>query len=151
MKAILTTLPLLLFVSGTAFAACPPQDQLPDNTVCIAWQAPTENVDGSPIPASGPGSIASYAAQFGNASRNYTETLFIADETARDFTTPVGSITITRPPAGGDVDVFIAMTATNTEGETSAFSNEVVRTLTFPVPVPGAPTLQEAIINIVIQ
>jgi len=141
---------LLLFAANFAYA-CP--DPMPDNTMCIRWQAPTENVDGSTIPASGVGSLASYRVFYSLTQGQYNvgDSIIVNDPAQTELTTPVdGTITITRPPGGGDVVVYVVMTATNTEAEVSQYSNTVAMTVTFPVPVPGEPVILEAIINVIV-
>ena len=72
---------LLCFISSPAFAVCP--DPAPDDSICVSWQAPTENVDGSGIPASGPGSIDSYRLFWSQTvgSFNVVDSVLISDPT----------------------------------------------------------------------
>lgn len=141
---------LLCLLAFPAFADCPDQADLPLNSVCVEWQAPTENVDGSPVPDTGPGSIAQYRLFWSTTvgSYNVADSILINDPTLREFTTAEGTISIPRPPAGGDVDLFLVMTAINTETEESAYSNTVGRVITFPAPVPGEPTILDVILRI---
>ena len=137
----------ILFGAPEAWADCPDQSALPANSVCVEWQAPTQNVDNSPIPVTGPGSIASYTLYWGFSAGDFdsSRSLVISDPDLREFT---GTISIPRPPGGGDVDVFLVLTATNTTSEESAYSNQVARVITFPAPVTGEPTILDVIINI---
>ena len=142
---------VFLFAATTVYADCP--DPAPDLTICIEWEAPTENVDGSTIPASGPGSLASYrifwsltAGQF-----NVADSVLVTDPSLREFTTVEGAITVPRPPAGGQVDLFIVMTAINTESEESSYSNTVAKVLNFPPPVPGNPTILDVTVPLIIS
>ena len=141
---------LLYLLALPAFAECPEQADLPPNSVCVEWQAPTQNVDGSSIPASGPGSIASYRLFWSTTVGRYNvaDSVLIDDPALREFTTTAGTISIPRPPEGGDVDLFLVMTATNTTDEESSYSNTVARVINFPPPVPGEPTILDVILRI---
>ena len=133
-----------------AFAEC--ADPAPDLTICIEWQAPTENVDGSSIPASGPGSIAQYRIFYSTTpgSFNIADSILVTDPTLREFTTAEGAITIARPTDGFTQDLFVVMTAINTETEESAYSNTVARELRWPIPTPGVPTIMEITVPLII-
>lgn len=141
---------LFCLLALPAYAECPDQASLPPNSVCIEWQAPTENVDGSTIPASGPGSLASYRLFWSTTAGSYNvaDSVLITDPTLREFTTGAGTISLPVPPGGGDVDLFLVMTAINTETEESSYSNTVGRVINFPAPVPSEPTILDVIINI---
>ena len=93
----------------------------------LEWEAPTENVDGSPLT-----DLAGFQAYWGTSPRDYNVgTQYIADETATS--------TVLDVPPG---DYYVAMTAWDSDGNQSAYSNEVFRTVAgTPQPVPGAATL----------
>lgn len=147
MKYLLLALALF---SAPAFAACPPEGELPPNTICVGWQHPTENVDGSPIPDSGPQALQSFRIFYSTTEGEFNigESLVVTDPTATEAIGAIGSIPIVVPPNGGRVDLYIVMTATNNLAETSQYSNTIMRSIDFPPPVPGAPVLQEVLINI---
>ena len=79
--------------------------------LALNWQAPTENVDGTPLT-----DLASYRIYYGEGSRNYFETVNVADPAAlmHSFTLISGSY-------------YVAMTAIDVDGNESAFSNEVLK------------------------
>ncbi len=79
--------------------------------LALNWQAPTENVDGTPLT-----DLASYRIYYGEGSRNYSETVNVADPAAvtHSFTLISGSY-------------YVAMTAIDIDGNESAFSNEVLK------------------------
>lgn len=79
--------------------------------VILEWEPPTENVDGSPLT-----DLAGYRIYYGEMSGNYTDELPVDDATATAYqlTLPSGSY-------------FFAMTALDSVGNESAFSNEVFR------------------------
>lgn len=144
MRYVLAT--ILALVGSAAYGACP--DPLPDNTVCLTWQAPTENVDGSPLT-----DLAGYNVYYGSESRTYEDPIPIESATATDATLFSGEVSIVSPgPQGGDVEVYFAMTALDEEGNESAFSNEVLKTVNFPDALPpGVPTVLEVLINVSVQ
>ncbi len=82
-----------------------------NGTATLNWQAPTENVDGSPLT-----DLAGYRVYYGEASRNYTEMRDVADAGAT-------SVRLTLPSG----DYYVAMTALDAEGNESAYSNEVLK------------------------
>lgn len=81
--------------------------------VGLSWQAPTENVDGSPLE-----DLAGYKIYYGSESRSYTDQVQVnsPSTTTQDVTLASGSY-------------YFAMTALDVEGNESAYSNEVVRTV----------------------
>ena len=83
------------------------------DTVTLDWQPPTENVDGSPLM-----DLAGYRIYYGTASRDYTEVVAIDSgaATSHSLVLPSGSY-------------YFAMTAIDGEGNESAYSNEVVKTV----------------------
>ena len=142
------------------------------NTVCLTWQAPTENVDGSLLT-----DLAGFevywdfqAFSVGDPARMVD----IPDPEEDTLNQATGVLQIPAPPGGGPVDIFFRMTAYNTGfipdagtncaenpdddandpgnpvncRETSALSNQVAKTIVFPAPVPGEPTIIDVIINI---
>jgi hypothetical protein len=111
---------LLLLVAPAAFAA--------DAT--ITWQHPTRNVDGSTIPTTGAGSVASTRLQYGSCS-------------GTAFGTLLGELAVPGPATTAAVTALAAGTTVcfraysrNTYGEESGASNVVLRTIPAPVPLP---------------
>lgn len=79
--------------------------------VTVEWQPPTENVDGSPLT-----DLDGFRIYYGELSGAYTDQVAVADGglTRYDLTLPSGSY-------------YVAMTALDTDGNESAYSNEVVK------------------------
>ena len=77
----------------------------------ISWQAPTENVDGSPLT-----DLGGYTIYYGETSGNYTDEVSVNNPNATSF-----SVTL----ASGQY--YVAMTATDVDGNESAMSNEVLK------------------------
>jgi hypothetical protein len=76
----------------------------------LRWQAPTQNVDGSALTG-----LAGYRVYYGSISRSYTDQRSLAATATRiDVQLTAGTY-------------YFAMTAIDTEGNESAYSNEVVR------------------------
>jgi len=80
--------------------------------VNITWQAPSQNVDGTPLT-----DLAGFRIYYGEESRAYTRSLSVDDAAAvsHALTLSTGSY-------------FVAMTAVDDGGNESAFSNEVLKT-----------------------
>ncbi len=78
----------------------------------LTWVAPTENVDGSALT-----DLAGYKIYYGTQSGNYSESVDVSDPgaTQHDLTVTMGTY-------------YLAMTALDTDGNESAYSNEVVKT-----------------------
>lgn len=121
---------LLIIGATRAFAA----------DVAVTWTQPATNTDGSAIPATGPGSIASNRVEWGTCTGtapNYT------------FGTAAGSQTI--PAATSYLVTGLApatycfrVTALNTYGSESAVSNVAQRAVAAPIPNP--PIVTQAVI-----
>lgn len=84
-----------------------------NGTVALSWQAPTENVDGSPLT-----DLDRYRIYYGVSSRSYDQSVEVTSAGASSH-----SLTL---PSG---DYFFAMTAVDADGNESAYSNEVVKTV----------------------
>ncbi|MBI5507290.1 MAG: fibronectin type III domain-containing protein [Deltaproteobacteria bacterium] len=80
---------------------------LPPNKTALKWDPPTTNTDGTPCT-----DLAGYKLYFGDQSRTYTTTIDVGNRT---------TFTIFDLPAGVH---FFAVTAYNTAGAESDFSNE---------------------------
>lgn len=136
---------LLCLLAPAAFAACP--DPVPENTVCLEWQAPTQNVDGTPLT-----DLDGFQIYWSLTLGDWVPVrmIDIPDEGLTEFTSPATPINIPSPgPGGGDVDVFFVMTAYDADGNVSAFSNSVGKVVTFPdSQPPGEPTILNVIINV---
>jgi hypothetical protein len=78
----------------------------------LRWQAPTENVDGTPLT-----DLAGYRVYYGVASRNYSDTAEVddADTTSIDLQVGAGSY-------------YVALTALDADGNESGYSNEILKT-----------------------
>lgn len=103
-------------------------------TTTLRWQAPTQNVDGSPLT-----DLAGYRIYYGLESRNYTGMIDTVDGSATNwsFSIPVSDVS--------QIQWYFAMTALNADGDESAYSNEVLKTLTITVvnnAPPDAPFLE---------
>lgn len=81
--------------------------------VTLSWQAPSENVDGTPL-----SDLAGYRIYYGSDSRNYSDEVAIDGSgiTSQDVLLASGSY-------------YFAMTALDADGNESAYSNEVVKTV----------------------
>ena len=77
----------------------------------ISWQAPTENVDGSPLT-----DLSGYTIYYGQNPGDYTEQVDVNNANATNY-----SVTL----AAGEY--YVAMTALDLEGNESALSNEVIK------------------------
>ena len=84
-----------------------------NGSINLSWAAPTENVDGTPLT-----DLAGYRVYFGNRPRAYDE--------SREVTDPSATSTTIALPSG---DYYVAMTALDQEGNESAYSNEVLKTV----------------------
>lgn len=97
-------------------------------TIDLQWVAPTQNIDGSPLT-----DLVGYKAYWGDTSRQYVDSVDV-DAEGQNATIHV---TLTQT---GQTAVFAAMTAINSLGQESEYSNEVTKTVTLTVNVPpGAP------------
>jgi hypothetical protein len=79
--------------------------------VTVNWQPPAENVDGSALD-----DLAGYRIHYGSSSRSYHGQVSVADAGATEHALELES-----------GSYYIAMTALNSRGEESGYSNEVVR------------------------
>jgi hypothetical protein len=78
-------------------------------TINLAWDAPTTNVDGSPLT-----DLAGYKVNVGTAPRTYNGSIDVGNVTAYPLTgLPTGQT------------YYIAVTAYDTSGNESTYSNEV--------------------------
>ena len=78
-------------------------------TYHLSWQAPTENVDGTPV-----AEIIEYRLHQGSSSRDYQEIVAVpGSQTEATATAEVGPI-------------YVAITAVDIHGQESSFSNEVL-------------------------
>jgi hypothetical protein len=82
-------------------------------SVTLSWQAPAENVDGTPLT-----DLAGYEIYYGQESRNYYDSVYVDGRSTT-------SKTLQLPPGS----YYFAMTAWDVEGNESAYSNEVIKTV----------------------
>ena len=82
-------------------------------TARLSWTAPTQNVDGSALT-----DLASFKVYYGNASRSYTQSLTINSATTTQWTLSLTPGTW-----------YFAITATDSGGHESAYSNEATKTV----------------------
>lgn len=117
---------LLFFVLGFAsFGAAAAETTL-------NWQAPTQNTDGTPLT-----DLAGYRVYFGYATRDYVVSADVNDPnaTTATVTVPLGLVP-------GDNYIFIAMTAIDSQGNESAYSNEITRIINVVDDIaPNAPVI----------
>lgn len=117
--AFLVLVALVLLVVVPAFAA----------DVTVTWTPPTQNTDGSAIPASGPGSLTSTRVEWGSC----VGTAFGTTAGERTVNAPAATTTITGLAPG--THCFRAY-ARNTYGVESLASGVASRTLAAPTPNP---------------
>lgn len=79
----------------------------------IRWRPPTRNVDGSPLT-----DLAGYVIHWGFESSNYTDSFRLESPSATEWTFAL-------PPG----NYYVAMTAFDSEGNVSTFSNEILKTI----------------------
>jgi len=79
----------------------------------LRWQAPTENVDGSPLT-----DLAGFNVYWGSSSRNYTGSHPITSAAVTEWEATV---------AAGSY--YFAVTALDSEDNESAYSNEVLKAI----------------------
>lgn len=98
-----------LFIAIACMASCPAA------AFQVCWEAPTENIDGTPLT-----DLMGYVIYFGTASRNYDRqrTLFI------ERPWPLNDCYNVRTSAGV---YYVAMTAFDVDNNESAYSNEVLK------------------------
>ncbi len=82
-----------------------------NGAVTLAWQAPTENVDGTPLT-----DLGGYRIYYGDTSRSYTESVEVTEPGADSYALTLSS-----------GQYYFAMTAVDADGNESAYSNEVVK------------------------
>lgn len=128
------TLLLLLLLPLTAAAQQAPLFEI-TGTTTLRWQAPTQNVDGTPLE-----DLCCYKIYWGEQSRNYTQELDVPDGTStnRSFSFPLNS--------EGQTNWYFAMTALDDDGNESAYSNEILKIVTVTVTdnrPPAPPVLDE--------
>lgn len=99
----------------------------------LNWQAPTQNVDGSPLT-----DLAGYLVYFGSSSRSYLGNVAIQDPAATSATVSFAADWL----VPGENRIFIAMTALDDDGNESPYSNEISRLVTVTDDVaPGSPII----------
>jgi hypothetical protein len=102
-----------LSCSGTGGNAVQMVSVSASGEVSISWVKPNENVDGTPLT-----DLARYRIYYGTESRSYS-----------------GSVEVTNPGAtshsftAGSGEYFVSMTAVDMDGNESAFSNEILRSV----------------------
>lgn len=84
-----------------------------NGTVTLNWQAPTQNVDGTPLT-----DLAGYRIHYGTTSRSYTQSVAVGTSGATSHALQLPSGTY-----------YFAMTALDAQGNESAYSNEVIKSV----------------------
>ena len=84
-----------------------------NDSVTLNWQAPAQNVDGTPLT-----DLAGYRIYYGQQSRNYSESVPINGTSRTDYSLNLSS-----------GDYYFAMTAIDADGNESGYSNEVLKTV----------------------
>lgn len=102
-----------LSCTGTGGSALAMVSVSVNGTITLDWVAPTENVDGTALT-----DLAGYRVYWGAATRSYTD--------MTDITSPDATTTTLTLPSG---DYHVSMTALDEEGNESAYSNEVIKTV----------------------
>lgn len=82
-------------------------------SVNLAWQPPAENEDGSPLT-----DLSGYRIYYGSFSRDYNDSIVVNDADATEWDVELTS-----------GEYYIAMTAFDVQGNESAYSNEIVRSI----------------------
>lgn len=115
---------LLLLLSLSATAA----------TVQLTWTPSTTNVDGSSIPATGSGSLTHYTLQYGSCGG--TAPNYVFGTAAGQVNIPAPSATYTTADIFGPGLHCFRLSATNTFGQVSAYTNAASKNITPPIPNP---------------
>ena len=119
---------VVLFMSTTVAA-----DVVISGPITLKWQAPTTNASGAPLT-----DLAGYKIYHSFISGQYTAPpIEVDDQTALSWSFSL--------PLNETTDIFFVMTAVNTSGAESVFSNEVKKTVTITVTddsPPAAPVLE---------
>lgn len=120
----------LLIVAFMLLAA--PSYGAMDVEIPLNWEAPTENVDGTPLT-----DLAGYNIYYGFGSNNYTQSMagISASSTNQNLNVP---------GVESGSSIYIAMTAYDFDGNESTFSNQVIAGPFSEVDAlaPGAPMIQ---------
>lgn len=111
----------LLAIASVALAA----------TLNFSWTAPTENTDGSPVPASGAGSITEYVVTYGPCNASRTQLASITGTLTR----AAPNLTVISPDMAPGTWCGYAQ-AKNTYGEVSDPSNVAFKVIAAPKPKP---------------
>jgi hypothetical protein len=128
---------LALILFGSADVLAQQASFTATGTMPLSWQAPTENVDGTPLT-----DLAGYKVYVGPSSRNYDQIIDVTDPAA---TTATVQITVTDLVT----EFYVAMTALDADGNESGYSNEVLKTVTVRIDSdPNAPVLMNFDITI---
>ena len=130
---------IAIFVAPLAFAQPAPLYTITGDTT-IRWVPPTENVDGTPLT-----DLAGYRVYWGeDAGGPYPNQMDISDGSLTS-----SPVTFTLDHAG-QVTWYFVMTAIDTDGNESAYSNEVAKTITVTITdnrPPAPPTQLEVDMN----
>lgn len=115
---------LALLASGSAFAQPTPQ---PTFTVTLTWTPPTKNTDGSNLT-----DLSRYKVYWGTVSGVYPNSVQI--------TAPASSNILTNQSLNCNTDYFFVVTAVNSVGSESAYSNVATKKTPVCSTIPGAPS-----------
>lgn len=139
---------VLLFFPALSWA-CP--DPLPEDTICLGWQPPAQDVDGNPITTA---DLSGYRIYLDDqpipdtADLSTLAVIAVDDPLAVEHIPPTDALESFRPARGGQVELYARMTALDDEPSESGLSNQrgPIPVL-FSIPDPGPPTLIEVLIS----
>ena len=133
---------IALLYSGLAFSACPDHSTLPRGQICLDYQIPTQNTDGSTLT-----DLNHMDIFWGYVSGQYESQTFEVPPASGDYT--LGALPLSQSFTG---NLYFAMTATDDDGNESAYSNEVSRFIDPPPPtIPNAPVIAEVTVSVRIE
>lgn len=125
----------------TADTTCAELQPLPQGVVCLDWEAPTENVDDSPVDDLA-GYNLYYAPEAGVTKQSSKIELPLGDTVEVRHS----AVQIEAPANGGEVTMFFAMTAFDDDGNESDLSNEVQKDFPFPDTMPPKPPVLHSVV-----
>lgn len=125
----------------TVGTTCAELQPLPQGVVCLDWEAPTENVDGSPVD-----DLAGYNLYYSPTSGVTKDNSMIMLPLGDTVEVRHSAVQIEAPANGGEVTMFFAMTAFDDDGNESDLSNEVQKDFPFPDTMPPKPPVLHSVV-----